>query len=41
MARTADIQVSARSGNTTQELQRDALLKKREKQHCNIVKKKY
>lgn len=33
MARTADIQVSARSGNTTQELQRDALLKKREKQH--------
>lgn len=39
MARTADIQVSARSGNTTQELQRDALLKKTEKQHCNIENK--
>lgn len=38
IARTADIQVKARSGNTTQELQRDALLQEREKQHCKIIK---
>lgn len=30
MARTADIHVRARRGNTTQELQRDALVEKEE-----------
>lgn len=35
MARTADIHVRARRGNTTQELQRDALLRDRE---SNLMK---
>lgn len=33
MARTADIHVRARRGNTTQELQRDALLRQRKPHH--------
>lgn len=31
MAKTADIQVRAKSGRTTQELQRDALVRERER----------
>lgn len=36
MARTADIHVRARRGNTTQELQRDALLRQRKPHHTAV-----